>query len=92
VRVAIATAVLAVLAAVIALVLAGGGDDEDSTRGPASSTSSTTIVEPLTLEENIEETAGLWALFFAAAADHAACRYMTQGACEQMRCKGISGR
>jgi hypothetical protein len=91
VRVAIAIAVVAVFAAVIALVLAGGGGDEDSTKEGVSSTSRTTIVETLSPEEKIDETAGLWARLFAAAADRAACRYETQPLCERITCERISG-
>jgi hypothetical protein len=91
VRVAIATAAVVVVATVIALVLAKGGGDEDSTREGVGSTSSATIVETLSSEEKVQETADLWARLFAAADDDAACRYETQPLCERITCERISG-
>jgi hypothetical protein len=70
----------AVLASAIALVLAGCAGDEERRTKPTPS-----------LEQKVEQAGNRWARLFAAD-DPAACRYMTQPGCEQIKSPSVQFR
>lgn len=92
-----ALAVGAVLAvALLAIVLAAGSDSDRRSQpagalpAPPSADQESTFEAPLSPEEKIERTALRWARLFAAS-DRAACKYMTQPACERDVCVRVPG-